>query len=204
MARALTFVGVPFAYYAFLSAPHKRIYRLSDQVTAVPLPCAGELGPEVADLRQALAAGSRREVQRATRVLCRAVTDLLGVPPVVVEVLAVRPSGSTGELHGLYTWEEGKRGRLQVWMRTAARGQVVAFRTFLRTVLHELCHHLDLELLGLPETFHTRGFFQRESSLFHQLVPGESAAARGAAAARRHDVGRRAPPRERAGVAAVH
>jgi hypothetical protein len=56
-------------------------------------------------------------------------------------------------------------------MRTAKHRRVVAFRTFLRTLLHELCHHLDYELFGLDESFHTQGFYKRESSLFHQLVP---------------------------------
>jgi hypothetical protein len=55
-------------------------------------------------------------------------------------------------------------------MRTAAHKRVVAFRTFLRTLLHELCHHLDYDLLALPDSFHTEGFFKRESSLFKQLV----------------------------------
>jgi uncharacterized damage-inducible protein DinB len=47
---------------------------------------------------------------------------------------------------------------------------VVAFRTFLRTLLHELCHHLDYQHLRLADSFHTEGFYKRESSLFHQLV----------------------------------
>jgi NAD(P)-dependent dehydrogenase (short-subunit alcohol dehydrogenase family) len=51
--------------------------------------------------------------------------------------------------------------------------QVVAFRTFLRTLLHELGHHLDYELFELEETFHTEGFYKRESSLFNQLVDKE-------------------------------
>jgi hypothetical protein len=54
-------------------------------------------------------------------------------------------------------------------MRTVARKQVVAFKTFLRTLLHELCHHLDYELYRLPETFHTEGFYKRESSLYYQI-----------------------------------
>ena len=57
-------------------------------------------------------------------------------------------------------------------MRTAQRKQVVAFRTFLRTFLHEIGHHLDYELLELEETFHTEGFYKRESSLFRQLMGG--------------------------------
>ena len=56
-------------------------------------------------------------------------------------------------------------------MRTARKGRVGAFRTFLRTLLHELLHHLDYEVLELGDSFHTEGFFRRESSLFRQLVP---------------------------------
>ena len=36
--------------------------------------------------------------------------------------------------------------------------------------------HVDYERLGLADSFHTEGFFKRESSLFKQLVPaGETA-----------------------------
>ena len=55
-------------------------------------------------------------------------------------------------------------------MRTAARKDVVAFKTFLRTLIHELCHHLDYELYKLPETFHTEGFYKRESTLVGALL----------------------------------
>ena len=60
-------------------------------------------------------------------------------------------------------------------MRTARQARVVAFRTFLRTLLHEIGHHLDYTHLKLAESFHTEGFFRRESSLFHQLVPEQPA-----------------------------
>jgi len=33
-----------------------------------------------------------------------------------------------------------------------------------------LCHHLDYELYRLPETFHTEGFYKRESSLYYQIT----------------------------------
>ena len=57
-----------------------------------------------------------------------------------------------------------------VWMRTARKDQVVKFRTFLRTLVHELCHHLDYEHLDLAETFHTQGFYARESTLVRELL----------------------------------
>ncbi len=47
------------------------------------------------------------------------------------------------ELHGLYEAEEGEKAVITVWMKTAAKGQVVAFKSFIRTILHELCHHID-------------------------------------------------------------
>jgi len=90
--------------------------------------------------------------------------------------MARRPSGDYGELHGLYEPEEGRaRARITVWMRTASRRQVVAFKTFLRTLTHELCHHLDYELFALEETFHTEGFYKRESSLANALLAAEAA-----------------------------
>jgi hypothetical protein len=55
-------------------------------------------------------------------------------------------------------------------MRTARQQRVVAFRTFLRTLLHEVGHHVDYTLLRLGDSFHTQGFYARESHLFHQLV----------------------------------
>jgi hypothetical protein len=43
----------------------------------------------------------------------------------------------------------------------------------MRTLLHEVCHHLDATIFEMPESFHTHGFFARESSLTKQLL-GES------------------------------
>ena len=49
----------------------------------------------------------------------------------------------------------------------------LAFVRGVDTLLHEVCHHLDYTYLKLGESFHTEGFFKRESSLFYQLVPRE-------------------------------
>jgi hypothetical protein len=88
-----------------------------------------------------------------------------------LRVRAVRPTSRWGELHGLYTPDPPRPPTIELWMRTARHRRVVRFRTFLRTLLHEVGHHLDYEYLRLADSFHTEGFFRRESSLFHQLVP---------------------------------
>ena len=110
-------------------------------------------------------------MQRATERLIRGLTEALAVPPVKVEVLAARPHNRHGELHGLYTMERGRTPTIQLWMRTAKHRRVVAFRTYLRTLLHEVGHHLDYTLLRLRDSYHTEGFYKRESALFKQLVP---------------------------------
>jgi hypothetical protein len=128
-------------------------------------------------LREALSQERRKAVEAAASNICAGVTRMLDLPPVRIQVLAVRPSRNWGELHGLYTLAERDReARIQLWMRTARHKRVVAFRTFLRTLLHELLHHLDYTHLELPDSFHTEGFFKRESSLFRQLVPEPEAA----------------------------
>jgi hypothetical protein len=162
-----------FSYYDRLSSRDKAIYRRSDEISTVALPHPELLHSLVEGLQEALDQDDRRAVERAANVLVRAILRMLELPPITVQVLAVRPSSGEGELHGLYTREEDRPTRVQLWMRTARHRRVVAFRTFLRTLLHELLHHLDYELLRLADSFHTEGFFRRESSLFRQIVPGE-------------------------------
>jgi hypothetical protein len=167
---------VPFAFYERLSARDQAIYRRSDAITSVALPGVESLRPLVEDLRLALETVERRAVETAAARLASGLASRLSLPPVRLEVLAVRPSAGWGELHGLYTREEGGPPRIQLWMRTARHRRVVAFRTFLRTLLHEMGHHLDYEGLRLADSFHTEGFFKRESSLFRGLVPEEGPA----------------------------
>jgi len=162
---------MPFAYYARLTRAQQAIYRKSDGVTELRLPRPADLRPLVSVLEDALRTEERAVTQRATERLIRELTDALGLPPVKVEVLAARPHARWGELHGLYTAERGKPTTIQLWMRTAKQKRVVAFRTYLRTLLHEVGHHIDYALLRLPDSFHTEGFYKRESSLFSQLVP---------------------------------
>ena len=164
---------MPFAYYDRLSSRNKAIYRRSDEVVRLDLPHAELLHPLVGALREALERDDRRAVEKAAGLLARGILKTLELEPVAVKVLAVRPSSSGSELHGLYTREEGEPTSIKLWMRTAHHRRVVRFRTFLRTLLHELVHHLDYELLKLADSFHTEGFFKRESSLFKQLVPEE-------------------------------
>ncbi len=161
-----------FDYYNRLSASRQSIYRQSDAIIAIRLPNAEPLRAPAQSLIEALKSEKRTSVQGLSQQITDGIIGQLLVPPLRTQVLAVRPSDDWGELHGLYLPEEdGKTAKIQLWMRTAKHKRVVAFKSYLRTLLHEICHHLDYELYKFPETFHTEGFYNRESSLFHQLVP---------------------------------
>jgi hypothetical protein len=176
---------VKFAYYKRLGPRERRIYDQSDALTSVRLPAGAELQAWSAHVANALAADDRGATEAAAQRLVDGVLGRLHVPPVEVRVLAVRPSTSRQELHGLYEYG-GQRARPQVtvWMRTVQKRQVVAFRTFLRTLLHEVVHHLDYQMLRLADSYHTQGFYKRAESLYRQLVTPELAAAAAAAAPR--------------------
>lgn len=166
-----------FNYFNRLTPAQKRVYRRSDQITTVPLPDPVAFQPLVKRLESALKKEDRKTTQRYAQELVTGLTSVLDAPRIRVEILQVRPSNGNSELHGFYIPEEkSKVARIKLWMRTAKLKQVVAFKTFFRTLLHELCHHLDYEVFGLPETFHTQGFYRRESHLVHQLLSGTTAA----------------------------
>ncbi len=159
-----------FSYFNRLSPAARRVYLASDAVREVALPNAEMLRPLLPILREALLKEDHRAVTAAADALVLGITRLMRVPEVTVEVLAERPRRKGSELHGLYTVAPGRKPRIKVWMRTAALGKVVAFKTFLRTLLHEVLHHLDYAHYRFRDSFHTQGFYARESSLVRQLM----------------------------------
>lgn len=160
-----------YNYYYGLTARQQRIYEKSDTLATIPLPDVKSVKPLIQKIQKLREAEDRVALQKVLQAFSDHLVRQLSVPPIKIKVLAVRPSDGRGELHGLYEPMEGKRKAcISVWMRTAHHKKVVAFKSFIRTYLHELCHHLDYELFKLEDSFHTEGFFKRESSLFKQLM----------------------------------
>jgi hypothetical protein len=161
-----------FDYYYRLGKKQKSIYRKSDSIESIVLNHPDNILQSISTLQTALASEDRNKTEKVSQALVNEILSDLKVVTVKTKVLSARPSNNWGELHGQYEPIDGTtKARITVWMRTARHKKVVAFRSFLRTILHELCHHLDYELLELADSFHTEGFFKRESSLFKQLIP---------------------------------
>ncbi|MET0151534.1 MAG: hypothetical protein ABW298_02845 [Candidatus Binatia bacterium] len=164
------------SFYRRLSAEQKREYDRSDARRTLPLTPAAALGVAADEVVHALEDGALAQVRRAAQRLVDDVCASLGgrsrrAPAAVprVKVLRARPRRGQSEFHGLYTRFENGECEIRVWMLTAANAQVVKPRTFLRTLLHEVCHHVDMTILDLPHSLHTLGFHARESSLLRAL-----------------------------------
>ena len=156
------------AFFYRLSARAQRCYLKSDAIDRYNfVPNAAALARKQAML-QALEGGSIGAINQAAQHLVNEVCRLLGVAPVRVEIRGVRPRDQRSELHGIFYPHE-RPPRMVVWMRTAQRRDVVKPKTFLRTLLHELGHYLDYAFLNLEDSFHTKGFFKRESFLVRAL-----------------------------------
>jgi hypothetical protein len=158
------------AWYKRLPPALQRVAAASDRVTSLGFRPSGTLVHAVAELVDVLPGGKPVEAQVRAQRIADGVCTAFRVPLVWVRVAERRPHNQHGELHGLYSpGEPPARDTISLWMFTAKRAQVVAPKTFVRTLLHELCHHLDYTHLHLRDSLHTKGFYQRESSLFAAL-----------------------------------
>ena len=179
------------SFYRRLGAEQKREYDRSDARRHLPLAPEPALGAVANEIVAALESGSPprvgRTAQRLVDAICASLNARSRRPPSSpprVKVLRTRPRRGQSEFHGLYTRFESGESEIRVWMLTAAQGQIVKPRTFLRTLLHEIVHHVDMTLLDLPSSLHTLGFHARESSLLHALeksgakIPGGRSAPR--------------------------
>ena len=161
-----------FAYYERLTRAQQRIYRQSDDVTRLALPGASRaLHPLVAGLDAALRSEDRPAVQLASQHLFTGLTRAFAVGPCRVEVLAARPHNRWGELQGLYNGRPPPAARPAVDAHRAPAPRRGVPDLSPDPPPRGLGHHLDYRYLKLADSFHTQGFYQRESSLFHQLVP---------------------------------
>jgi hypothetical protein len=140
----------------------------SDRITTLDLAQDGQL-PSIANaIELAMKAGKIAEVHLACTEFLATASEFYGVPDCSIRVLAARPlrvrERGAFELFGDYTPDAML---IRVWMRTAIRKEVTSFGTFLSTLCHEFCHHLDFQKFGFQDSWHTRGFYERAAVLYH-------------------------------------
>jgi hypothetical protein len=156
----------------FTDAPPRKANRTgfleSDRIKTLNLPQGSQLAAIAKCLESAMKAGISADARRACAEFLDAASQYYVVPACGIRVLAARPlrvrEHWTSELFGDYSPETML---IRVWMRTAVRKEITSFGTFLSTLCHEFCHHLDYHKFGFRDSWHTRGFYERAAALYH-------------------------------------
>ena len=143
-------------------------YDRSDQMKTLSIPGGNRFQILAFEIESALSSELKKQVQSSCNGFVAEAATIFHVPRPKVRVLDARPlrvyeTGSS-ELFGDYHEDTSL---IRVWMRTAVQKRVTSFGTFLSTLCHEFCHHLDIHGLGLPNTYHTRGFYERTAVFYH-------------------------------------
>jgi hypothetical protein len=143
-------------------------FRESDTYALIPLPADTRLMTIASGIERAMREGGAGDVQISCAQFLRAAAEFYKVPECTVRVLAARPlrvrEYSTIELFGDYHPDTRV---IRVWQRTAIRKEVTSFGTFLSTLCHEFCHHMDFHRFKFRDSWHTRGFYERTAVLYH-------------------------------------
>ena len=145
---------------------NRNLFTESDRVNTLGLPTDDRLGRIATAIEAAIEIGKTPGVLAVSREFLDTAADFYQVKHCNLRVLEARPlrvkERSTLELFGDY---HPDTILIRVWMKTAVRKEVTSFGTFLSTLCHEFCHHLDFQ--RYPDSWHTRGFYERTAALYH-------------------------------------
>ena len=143
-------------------------FQESERINTLDLPPDDRLPAIAKSIELTMKAGEIAKVRQSCVEFVKAASQFYQVPECIVRVLAARPVKTreswTTELFGDYDPETMV---IRVWVRTAVRKEITSFGTFLSTLCHEFCHHLDYKKLGFADSWHTRGFYERAGVLYH-------------------------------------
>ena len=148
---------------------NRNLFTESDRVNTLGLPTDNRLSRIATAIEAAMKIGKTPGVLALSREFLDTAADFYQVKHCNLRVLEARPlrvkERSTLELFGDY---HPDTILIRVWMKTAVRKEVTSFGTFLSTLCHEFCHHLDFQ--RCPDSWHTRGFYERTARLSVQML----------------------------------
>ena len=141
----------------------------SDRLGTLELPPDDHLCAASSAIEAGVKTGKAAPVREACAEFLTVAAEFYQMENPTLRVLSARPirvreGGWGSELFGDY---HPATKVIRVWMRTAVRKQVTSFGTFLSTLCHEFCHHLDYAQFGFCDSLHTRGFYERAAVLYH-------------------------------------
>ena len=157
------------------SHAEKKAYEISNRLLSVDFRVTPSMKRKVDDLAIWLSAGDKSKVRGATQAVIELLCAAARVPAARLSLVDRAPGEFRGDklvvkLYGVCAPD----GTITMAYRTAVRRKVIAFKTYVNTLVHEFMHHYDHQRLQLGASFHTRGFYQRVGDLVAQLVPANA------------------------------
>ena len=141
-------------------------FNKSDRIATLALPPHAELLTSTTFIELEMKIGKAQDVRVACEQFVKSLSRFYQVPTCAVRVLASLPlrirDNWSSELFGDY---DPSAMAIRVWMRTAVKKDITSFGTFLSTLCHEYCDHLDFQHFKFPDSWHTRGFYERAAVL---------------------------------------
>lgn len=148
----------------------KEEYARSDALKTIWLPPPEPFRTDAVRLKEALARDDKKEVQNLCKLLIDELSSAYGVARPTVKILSVRPREEGKDwVYETFGDYDPETLRIRLWMRTAVQKKPTSYGVLLSTLCHEFCHHLDMVQLDFPNTFHTRGFYDRVGLLYHHI-----------------------------------
>lgn len=144
----------------------QRDYERSNDIVELTIAPAPDAVEATTQLAGGLVANDRLTVEAASQAIVSSLCRSLGVRDLPVKVGYKRLVRGRVQFYGFC----GKDGYMTLYFKTGKTNKPVAHKTYLRTLVHELTHHLDWVHLRLLHSYHTRGFYGRVRSLYVGLL----------------------------------
>lgn len=133
---------------------------------------------EVRDSHAAWQEGtSPAELRSCSQRFIDYLSEIFLVPPKALSLIdRARPHGrdKKGRVRSELYGSCASQGNIRIYLRTAARAQPSAFKTYFNTLVHEWVHHYDFE--ALRDTVHCAGFYQRVKAIYDLCLQKEERA----------------------------
>ena len=145
-------------------------YEYSNSITKVRMP----VSQEAADLAKALLSVTEFEERRELSIsLLDELCDSAGIDVVEFDLVdgnqIHKKQGGKIVMKRYGSYRVSSKA-ITIHHLTAARGQVLAAKSYLDTLLHEWLHHYDSKKLKI-NSIHSRGFYMRLNDLKSKLIP---------------------------------
>jgi hypothetical protein len=103
-----------------------------------------------------------KDLQTLSDMICKS----LRINNLPIKLKGARPQSSRGTTHGSYTRNISKKTfYITLYGITPKTKKIVAAKTLIKTLIHEIMHHYDFEKLKMNSSNHTTGFYKRISTL---------------------------------------